>query len=222
MLSNHLILSCPLPFGFSLSQHQVFCSELTICIRWPKDWSFHQASALPMNIQSWFPLGLTGWSLLSKGLSRVFSNTNVLMILYLNDSFLSTHHWTMVSLFFFFTHLTVGWVVSFVCPKKSHSWHNLTSSNSLGITFHRYSFPTELPNKIFWDSASFHESYFWSFNIMILLLGNITSSWYQEVYVRFLFPFICCPTFISTGLVGIIIMNLGMASFLFFFGGGLV
>ena len=29
------------------------------------------ASVLPMNIQNWFPLGLTGWiSLLSKGLSR--------------------------------------------------------------------------------------------------------------------------------------------------------
>ena len=33
-------------------------------------------SVLPMNIQDWFPLGWTGWiSLLSKGLSRVFSNT---------------------------------------------------------------------------------------------------------------------------------------------------
>ena len=36
------------------------------------------ASVLPMNIQDWFPLGLTGLiSLLSKGLSRVFSNTTV-------------------------------------------------------------------------------------------------------------------------------------------------
>ena len=36
------------------------------------------ASVLPMNIQGWFPLGLTGLtSLLSKGLSRVFSNTTV-------------------------------------------------------------------------------------------------------------------------------------------------
>ena len=36
------------------------------------------ASVLPMNIQGWFPLGLTGWiSLQSKGLSRVFSNTTV-------------------------------------------------------------------------------------------------------------------------------------------------
>ena len=36
------------------------------------------ASALPVNIQDWFPLGWTGWiSLLSKGLSRVFSNTTI-------------------------------------------------------------------------------------------------------------------------------------------------
>ena len=36
------------------------------------------ASVLPMNIQDWFPLGWIGWIfLLSKGLSRVFSNTTV-------------------------------------------------------------------------------------------------------------------------------------------------
>ena len=36
------------------------------------------ASVLPMSIQDWFPLGLTGLtSLQSKGLSRVFSNTTV-------------------------------------------------------------------------------------------------------------------------------------------------
>ena len=36
------------------------------------------ASVLPLNIQDWFPLRWTGWiSLLSKGLSIVFSNTTV-------------------------------------------------------------------------------------------------------------------------------------------------
>ena len=36
------------------------------------------SSILPMNIQDWFPLGLTGWIfLLSKELSRVFSNSTV-------------------------------------------------------------------------------------------------------------------------------------------------
>ena len=36
------------------------------------------ASVLPMNIQGWFPLGLTGFiSLQTKGLSRIFTNTTV-------------------------------------------------------------------------------------------------------------------------------------------------
>ena len=36
------------------------------------------ASALPMNIHNWFPLGWTGLiSLLSKGLSRVFSSSTI-------------------------------------------------------------------------------------------------------------------------------------------------
>ena len=36
------------------------------------------ASVLPMNIKSWFPLGLIGLIFLqSKGLSRVFSNTTI-------------------------------------------------------------------------------------------------------------------------------------------------
>ena len=38
----------------------------------------NSASVLPMNIQGWSPLGWTGlFSLLSKGLSRVFSSTTI-------------------------------------------------------------------------------------------------------------------------------------------------
>ena len=41
------------------------------------------ASVLPVNIQEWFPLGLTGWiSLQSKGLSRVLFNTTVQIIIW--------------------------------------------------------------------------------------------------------------------------------------------
>ena len=47
------------------------------------------ASVLPMNIQDWFPLGLTGLIfLLSKGLSRVFSGTTVQMHQFFGTSFL--------------------------------------------------------------------------------------------------------------------------------------
>ena len=77
--SNHLILCCPfllLPSIFP--SIRVFCNESVFHIRWPKYWSFSFSIVLPMNIQDWFPLGLTDWiSMQSKGLSRVFSNTTV-------------------------------------------------------------------------------------------------------------------------------------------------
>ena len=41
-------------------------------------WEAHSATALPVNIQSWFPLRLTGLtSLMSKGFSRVISSTTI-------------------------------------------------------------------------------------------------------------------------------------------------
>ena len=47
-------------------------------IRYPNYWSFNFSISLPMNIQNWFPLRLTGLiSLQSKGLSRVFTSTTV-------------------------------------------------------------------------------------------------------------------------------------------------
>ena len=75
MPSSHLILFCPfllLPKSFTASGS------------FPMSWRFTSdnqtigasASVLPMIIQGWFPLGLTGFiSFLSKRLSRVFSST---------------------------------------------------------------------------------------------------------------------------------------------------
>ena len=79
MPSNRLILCHPL----------LFLPPIFPSIRsFPMSWYFESsgqsigasasASILPMNIQAWFPLGLTGLiSLQSKRLSRVFSNTTV-------------------------------------------------------------------------------------------------------------------------------------------------
>ena len=68
--SNHLILHHPLLLLPSIfPSNRVFFSELALCVRWPKYWSFSSASVLPMNIQDEFPLGLTDLiSLQSKGL----------------------------------------------------------------------------------------------------------------------------------------------------------
>ena len=79
MPSNHLILCHPLlllpsifPIIRVFSMSQFFASGgQSIGVS-------ASTSVLPMNIQDWFPLGWTGWfSLQSKGLSRVFSNTTV-------------------------------------------------------------------------------------------------------------------------------------------------
>ena len=81
--SNHLILCCPLllpfsshlqssPASRSFQMSQFFTSggqNIGVSAL---------ASVLPMNTQDWFPLGWTGLiSLLSKEISRVFSNTTV-------------------------------------------------------------------------------------------------------------------------------------------------
>jgi len=66
--------SCPQSFPasgcFSMSQFFASCGQSI--------GASASASNLPMNIQDWFPLGLTGLiSLKSKGLSRLFSNVTV-------------------------------------------------------------------------------------------------------------------------------------------------
>ena len=77
--SNHLILCRTLLLPPSIFPSiGVFTNESALRIRWPNIGVSTSASVLPMNIQDWFPLVWTGWiSLLSKGLSRVFSNTTV-------------------------------------------------------------------------------------------------------------------------------------------------
>ena len=75
MPSNHLILSCPLspsalksfPASGSFLMSRLFTSD------GQSIGASASASVLPVNIQGWFPLGLTSFILLSKGLSRVIS-----------------------------------------------------------------------------------------------------------------------------------------------------
>ena len=100
---QHARLPCPLPTPRACSNscllgqwcHPSISSSVipfSYCLQYfpasgsfPMSWIFTSgsqsigvstsASILPMNIQDWFPLGLTSWiSLQSKGLSRVFSN----------------------------------------------------------------------------------------------------------------------------------------------------
>ena len=100
---QHIRLPCPSPFpgtcsnSCTLSQwcHPTISSSVipfSSCLQFfPASGSFPMsqlfksggqsigalASILPINIQCWFPLGLTGLILQSKGLSRIFSNITV-------------------------------------------------------------------------------------------------------------------------------------------------
>ena len=66
----HLLLILPSSGSFPMSQFFISGGQSI--------GASASASVLPMNIQDWLPLGLTGWiSLLSKGLSRILSNFTV-------------------------------------------------------------------------------------------------------------------------------------------------
>ena len=84
--------SCPLiPWCYLIISPSAL-APFSLCLQsfpasgfFPKSWLFLSggqsigalATVLPMNIQGWNPLGLTGLILLSKGLSRVFSSTTI-------------------------------------------------------------------------------------------------------------------------------------------------
>ena len=91
-------LPSPSPIAFNLSQHWVFSNEFILFIRGQRIGASDSSSVLPVDIQYWFPLGLTGLiSLLSKGLTRVFSSTrfeiiNASRLSFLNDPTLTSVH----------------------------------------------------------------------------------------------------------------------------------
>ena len=79
MPSNHLVLCHPL---LLCSQSFLASGSFAVSQLFASGGQSIGASVsvLPMNIQGWFPLGLTGLiSMLSKGLSRVFSSTSAVI-----------------------------------------------------------------------------------------------------------------------------------------------
>ena len=79
MPSNHLILCCPLFLLPSISPAlRSFSMSRLVTSADQSIGASASATVLPLNIQGWFPLGLTCLSsLLSKGLSRIFSSTTI-------------------------------------------------------------------------------------------------------------------------------------------------
>ena len=79
MPSSHLILCCPIlllpPIPPSI---RVFSNESTLCMRWPKYWSFSFIISPSIEHLGLISIRMDWWiSLQSKGLSRVFSKATV-------------------------------------------------------------------------------------------------------------------------------------------------
>ena len=156
-IGDAIQLSCTLSStspALNLSQHQCLPASQLFASGGQSIGASVSASVLPMNIQGRFPLGLTGLiSLLSKGLSRVFSSTTVwnsLAVSLLYDTIL-THVVVVQSL----SHsLRLPWTaarqaslsfpVSGVClNSRSLSWwcHLIISSSVIPFSSCPQSFP---------------------------------------------------------------------------------
>ena len=79
MPSNRLILCCPLLLPSSIFPSiRVFSSELILCIKWSKYWSFSFSISPSSEYSRLISFRMDWLDLLAgKGLSRVFSNTTV-------------------------------------------------------------------------------------------------------------------------------------------------
>ena len=108
--------SFPASGSFPMSQLFASCGQST--------GASASASVLPTNIQSWFPLGLTGLiSLLSKRLSGVFSSTEFWKLRYcLNKHSCSNPRWTCLRLNCTLCRVLLWWVlVQHFRPRKYFS-----------------------------------------------------------------------------------------------------
>ena len=117
MLSNHDILCHPLLFPSIVTSIRVFSSELAVHIRDSSQsiGTSASASVLPMNIQGWFLLGLTGLiSMLFKWLSKVLSSTSIFVGY--GPMYNRRRYW-VVSV----GTISIGWVLTY-------NWYWVTSS----------------------------------------------------------------------------------------------
>ena len=120
---SHHALSSSSPPAPNPSQIWDFSNESTLCMRWPKYWSFSFNISPSKNTQDWSPLGWTGLiSLQYKGRARVFSNITV---------------WTVES--------SILWCSDFFIVQLSHPY--MTTGKTIALT--RWTFVDKVMSLVF-------------------------------------------------------------------------
>ena len=127
MPSNHLILCCPLLLLPSIFPSiKVFSDELAVCISHKSTGASASAPVLLMNIQGWFPLGLTGLiSLPSKGLSMKNRKCSQVISWQVIKIILPWIH----SCFFFLSEALISKVLSKHFMRKRHFFPSLSGKD---------------------------------------------------------------------------------------------
>ena len=135
---------CYLTVPSSASPFSSYSQSFLASESFPMSWLFAScgqkasasASVLPMNIQAWFPLGLTGWiSMQPKGLSRVFSNITVqkLQFFSIQPSLWSNsciHTWLLGKPYlWFYWPLLAKWCVCFLIHYLSLSYFSFQGTS---------------------------------------------------------------------------------------------
>ena len=92
---SHHVLCHPLLSSIFVSI-RVFSNESVLPIRWPKCWSFSIKSVFLMNIQDWFPLGLTDFILQSKRLESLFQYHSSKASILRHSACFMVQHWTSI------------------------------------------------------------------------------------------------------------------------------
>ena len=130
-------LSPSSPFAFNLSQHQgLFPVSELFASGGQSTGASSSASVLPVNIQGWFPLGLTDLiSLQTKGFSRVISNTTLgkhqfFFMVQLSHPYMTTGKTITLTIWTFF-----GKVVSLLFKMLSRVCRSFSSKKQVSFNF---------------------------------------------------------------------------------------
>ena len=126
---NHLILCCPLLLSLLFHSIRVFSSELTLCLRWPKYWSFSIKSNSYIQMPSGKIIAMTLWTFVGKVVRLLFNTLSRFVIAFLQRSKHLLISWlqslsTVILETRKINSVTVSIFSSSICHEDRMPWHS--------------------------------------------------------------------------------------------------